>query len=544
MKGNKFAFYCCLFGLFLVTGCIKNDFPLPTIKAEIKEIAIEGAQSTKIDDATNTITVKVVDTLDLKDLEIKKLLVTDKVKVIPDEKACKDFANFPDTGFVSSDSLPGLANTRINFKQSVSFVLRLYQDYEWKINVSHAINRKIKIKNQIGKALVDENTKNVIIYADEKAQPSFRNIEIQELQLGSSIAITQPEFSKVIDFTRPRIFTVSAFGEIETWTVSVKYPSGDIETTVASAWAKRFYMEGTTKTGEVDLKYRIKGDSEWEYMLSGDLTVEDELFRAVITHLRPETTYEYTLTVDGDPDEMKEFTTEKMELVPNLSFDSWISTNGTVYPNLDLEANYFWDSGNGGAKSAGGMTPTEEEKRNVVKGSAANLHSEYALVAFAAGNIYTGKFIKAIVDLSNPGAELDFGRPYTGRPSGMRGYYSYRPGTINYVKEPYTAMEGQKDSCHIYVALFDWTQPFRVNTQKSQFVDLSWNNPSMIAYGDFKTNVANTDYSTFKINLKYKDYFTKPTYILIVATASKYGDFFTGSDKSVLLLDEFELVFQ
>ena len=35
----------------------------------------------------------------------------------------------------------------------------------------------------------------------------------------------------------------------------------------------------------------------------------------------------------------------------------------------------------------------------------------------------------------------------------------------------------------------------------------------------------------------------KPTYILIVASASKYGDYFTGSTSSVLLLDEFELLF-
>ena len=166
------------------------------------------------------------------------------------------------------------------------------------------------------------------------------------------------------------------------------------------------------------------------------------------------------------------------------------------------------------------------------------------MVAFAAGNIYTGKFVKAIVDLANPGAELDFGRPYVGRPSGMRGYYSYRPGTIDYAQGAYADMMGQKDSCHIYIALFDWTQPFRVNTQKSLFVDLSWSNESMIAFGEFKTGATNTDYSTFKINMKYRDYFTKPTYILIVASASKYGDYFTGSTKSVLLLDEFELVFE
>ncbi|RHJ94161.1 PCMD domain-containing protein [Parabacteroides bouchesdurhonensis] len=542
MRGNK-ALYICLSVFLIFTGCIKNDYPLPTIKAEIMEIAIEGTQSIKINDETNTVTIKVADTLDLKNLQIEKLVVTDNTTIIPDEKACKDFVNFPDTSFSSINYLPASANTYMDFRKPVSFLLRLYQDYEWKVNVSHAIDRKIRVKNQVGQALVDENTKNVIIYVDEEEQPSFRNIEILDLQLGSSIAETVPDPALVTDFTRPRVFLVSLFGETDQWTVSVKYPPADMETTTISPWARRVYIEGYTKTGIVDVKYRVKGDQDWEYILSSDLTVEDGSFQAVITHLQPETTYEYVLTVDGSDKSVEEFTTEKMELIPNLGFDNWINTNGTYYPNLDLEANYFWDSGNGGAKSAN-KTPTEEEKRNVVKGSAAYLHSEYAMVAFAAGNIYTGQFLKAVVDLKNPGAELDFGRPYTGRPSGLRGYYNYRPGIIDYAKEPYADMMGQKDSCHIYIALFDWTQPFRVNTQKSLFVDLSWNNESMIAFGEFKTNATSTDYSTFKINLKYRDYFTKPTYILLVASASKYGDYFTGSTSSALWLDEFELVFE
>lgn len=71
------------------------------------------------------------------------------------------------------DSLPATANTRMNFKQPVSFLLRLYQDYEWKVNVSHEIVRKIKVKNQVGQALVDEVTKNVIVYVDEKSNLPF-----------------------------------------------------------------------------------------------------------------------------------------------------------------------------------------------------------------------------------------------------------------------------------------------------------------------------------------------------------------------------------
>ncbi len=52
-----------------------------------------------------------------------------------------------------------------------------------------------------------------------------------------------------------------------------------------------------------------------------------------------------------------------------------------------------------------------------------------------------------------------------------------------------------------------------------------------------------TKYEPFTIELEWRNMERKPTCIVIVATSSKYGDYFTGSTESVLLLDEFELVF-
>lgn len=544
MRGLK-AIYISTSIFLIFIGCIKNDYPLPTVKAEIKEIAIEGMQSIKIDDEKNTITIKVIDTLDLSDLKVEKLVVTEKVKVHPDEKACKSFMNFPDTGFVSADSLPASANTRMNFKQPVSFLLRLYQDYEWKVNVSHEIIRKIKVKNQVGQALVDENTRNVIVYVDEKAQPSFRNIEIQELQLGSSIALTEPDFSIVTDFTRPRVFYVEAFGERKEWTVSVKYPTGDIETTTISPWAKRAYLQGTTKTGNVSARYRLKDeveDSEWENVLSSEIEIkEDGSFTVLFTHLRSGKTYEYELTVDGAANEIKTFITEAIQPIPNLSFDDWMKEGKSWYPDKDLsDANYFWDSGNEGSNSLSESNPTSPEEKDTKKNKAARLASTKVVSVFAAGSIYSGSF----GEVKGLGAILNFGRPYTSRPSALKGYYKYTSGTIDYTKAPYDLLKGQRDSCHIYIALFTWSAPFKVNTNTQTFVDLSWNNPDMVAFGEMKTDQSNSEYAQFTIPLKYRDQVTKPTYILIVGSASKYGDYFTGSTKSVLLLDEFELVFE
>ncbi len=532
---------CFCIGL-LGTGCIENDLPYPTIVGEIQEIEVEGMVSAKIVDATATVNVKVADTIDLKDIRVKKLVVTEKMKVYPDSLACIDFVHFPDTGFVSADSLPATANTRIDFRNPVKFRLSLYQDYTWTVNVTHEINRIISVKNQVGQAFVDEYTKNVVIYVDSVAQPSLRNIEILSLQLGSSIAVTEPDPTLITDFSRPRIFRVTLFGETEEWTVSVQYPPADMQTTELSAWAKRAYIKGKTSTGVVSIDYREAGATVWESMLSNELTVEGEDFLAMLTHLRSSTDYEYQLTIDGKTQPIETFRTDSAQQFPNFSFDSWHQEGKVWYPNPDMSAeNYFWDSGNKGTSIAGGKNPTSEEKKDVIKGSAIRMASEYVVVKFAAGNIYTGSFVDII---GTRGAMIDFGRPYTARPSGLKGYYKYTSGVIDNTNDTYAGMMGQKDSCHIYMALFDWTGPFRVNTVEGTFIDLSWENESMIAFGELKSDQSISDYQPFRIQLTYRDYFTKPKYVVMVASASKYGDFFTGSTGSILLLDECELIFE
>ena len=175
------------FGLLVLSwiGCVENDLPYPTIVGQITEMEVAGMTSCRILGASNTVEIKVADTIDLRDLRVEKLVVTEGMKVYPDSAACLDIAHFPDTGFVSADSLPAGMDTRMNFLNPVKFRLSLYQDYDWTVNVSRDIVRKIKIKNQVGSALIDDYTKNVIVYVDSTEQPSLRNIEIEELQLGT-----------------------------------------------------------------------------------------------------------------------------------------------------------------------------------------------------------------------------------------------------------------------------------------------------------------------------------------------------------------------
>lgn len=98
--------------------------------------------------------------------------------------------------------------------------------------------------------------------------------------MGSSIAETTPAYQDVTDFTRPRVFLVLAFGETERWTVSVKYPNGDVQTTTISPWAKMsLFTRNDSKPGNISVRYRLQKEEEadeWENVLSSEIEVNEE----------------------------------------------------------------------------------------------------------------------------------------------------------------------------------------------------------------------------------------------------------------------------
>lgn len=539
-----------LWALLFLCGCVENDLPYPTIVGEIEEFAVEGQTSIKINKAEGTIAVKVVDTIDLRNLRVEKLVVTEGMQVIPDSAACKSFTHFPDSGFVSADSLPASANTRMDFSRPVSFLLRLYQDYTWRVTAESDITRKVEIENQLGTALIDVDTRNAIVYVDSTAQPSLRDVHIKTLQLGRSNAVITPDPQRITDFTRPRVFFVTSFGQTEEWTVSVAYPPKGMSFTTLAPWAKHATLKGTTRTGQVSAIYRelpavvSKAEGEWESVLASEIHIDEEgNFTLTFTHLKPATTYEFQVTVDGVSEEVKQFTTEAVQMVPNLSFDDWYKDGKSWYPNVNLDPeNYFWDTGNKGSNAVGEANPTSPETADVIRGKAARMESKTVAGVFAAGSFYTGAFNK--VEGLN-GASLYFGRPFTGRPTALAGYYKYNCGTIDKAKDPYKELIGRPDTANIYMALFSgWSAPFLVNTNEGTFVDLTWNNDNLLAFGEIRQGQTIKEYTRFRIDLQYRDETTKPTYALIVASASVFGDYFTGSTSSVLLVDELELIYE
>ena len=324
-------------------------------------------------------------------------------------------------------------------------------------------------------------------------------------------------------------------------------PSMEVEVKAGgvNAWARKAYVTSVFYTESqpegMAVQYRKKGENAWT-QFSGDMDVQGTEFTVLLTGLEPATEYEVMPYTANEQNEaaIYGFTTEEAAQLPNFSFDNWYKDGKNWYANADMGDNYFWDSGNKGANTLSEVNPTSPEETFVVNGKAVRMESKYVILAFAGGNIYSGSF----GSVSGLGASINFGRPYTSRPSALYGWYSYAPKAIDKVKAPYEDLKGTMDVGKIYVALTDWSSPFNVNTNTGTFF-VPDEDPAVIAYGELEIpENSNGEYKEFTINLEYRDLERRPTHVLVVATASKYADYFTGGVGSVMYIDEFQFIFE
>ena len=147
---------------------------------------------------------------------------------------------------------------------------------------------------------------------------------------------------------------------------------------------------------------------------------------------------------------------------------------------------------------------------------------------------------------------LHFGRPFTSFPTALRLYYKYTPAIISIVGSSIEEtlpsslknMVGQSDLFHIYIALSDKSEPYEIrnNPDKRQLFDP--NDANIIAYGEYTSSEPVTSYKELEIPLEYRATNRTPKYIIIVASSSKYGDYYLGGVGSKLWLDEMELVYE
>lgn len=321
----------------------------------------------------------------------------------------------------------------------------------------------------------------------------------------------------------------------------------DVEVTAVEvdAWARFADVKARYNTLQkpegLGLKYRVRGSADWILIQDGFTVSEKGEISYRLQNLDPATDYEFCAVSAKDESNIIEFSTEAAAQLPNMNFDSWIKNGREWYPNANLSDAYIWDTANKGANTLSEVNPTRPEETDVaVPGEgkkAIRMVSSSVLGIMAAGNVYSGQFVKT----SGTNALLDWGRPFTSRPLSLKGYYKYMPKTIDKAKAPYEHMKGQMDICQIFVALMDWTAPYRINSGEANYIDFE-TDPAVIGYGQLTDNVTMDSYKEFTVDIDYRDS-RKPKYIVLVCAASKYGDYFTGGIGSTLLVDELEFVY-
>lgn len=169
----------------------------------------------------------------------------------------------------------------------------------------------------------------------------------------------------------------------------------------------------------------------------------------------------------------------------------------------------------------------------------------------AAGNLFTGEF----AGTEGMDGKVNFGRPWTSRPTALRLWYKYLGGKVNSTNADAPITTNDYDICSIQVAIGTWNyrtfggntnSPVQVFTKnKSTF----WKYDEIvgtIAYGKFEETGTGTagEWKQITIPLVYKSLTDFPTHIIVSCAASKYGDYFAGSSSSALWLDNLELIYE
>ena len=345
------------------------------------------------------------------------------------------------------------------------------------------------------------------------------------------------------------INAIDAAGKDNTATLSLVVSDAIVVTEEAersSIWARRATLLGSVvkETSEpLSFQFREAGTDSWT---SVPASRSGMTLSAQLTDLTPGTTYEYQ-AMAGTQASVKTatFTTEAATALPNSSFENWQTLSSSAMVMYGPGEEMFWDSGNHGSATLNKNVTSPDETYKHSGRYSVKLQSQFVGVLsfgkFAAGNLFAGQYLRT----DGTDGVLSFGRPFTSRPSKLKGYIKYTPGTVDYSSTS-DLPTGATDIGNIYIAIGDWSEPIEIRTKDKKLFDK--NDEKIIAYGEKEltsiTQGADGGLLEFEIPLDYRSLDRIPSYIVIVASASKYGDYFTVSTGSTMWIDDLELIYE
>ncbi len=518
---SRHARLLCLVAVMgmIVGGCIENNVPYPRIQANFLSMEVENSiKPANIDTLSRKVTVYLNESADMKNVQVVSYTVTEGASL-------------------TGNSITG----GIDLTSPLNVTLRLYQDYVWTISAEQDIERYFTLASQIGVSEIDVAAHRVIAYVPESS--SLSQVMVQTMKLGGETSVMSPDLSgQTVDFSQPVTVGVTEFGRTEQWTIYVSHKT-DVTTGRVDAWTCVAWLHGEAQAGSDNgFEYRLADAAEWRRVPAEWITHTGGNFTGRLIHLSPNTAYvarAYSGTAYG---EEVEFTTSGTATIPNASFDVW-SLSGKIWNPWGEGVEQCWDTGNKGATTLGdsNSVPTADTYNGM--GQAAMLQTKFVGIAsagkLAAGNLFTGKYVKT--DGTN--GVLSFGHEFTERPTKIKGYLKYNMVPISHAPERYgyQDLKGRPDTCIVWAALADWETPYEIRTNPKNRQLFDENDPQVIAYGKVQFGESVLEYIPFELEFDYHTTQRIPRYIVIVASASKYGDFFTGGDGSVLYVDELSL---
>lgn len=564
----------------LTVSCIDNDLPYPTVEVAINGVEGEGFAVSNIDLTTRTVTLALEEATDIRNVRIDKVTYT----VTPHN------TNIDRQIFLDNIRPSQEPTGTFDMRTPVYLTLTLYQDYEWQIVATQTITRSFRVEGQVGATEFDLDNRIARAYVAKDADRS--RVTITELKLGpadtetvtTTYSPTMEELS-TMDYGSPdaedptagtpHFVDVTCHGRTERWLLYVLPTDKTVSTEAVDAWSGVVWLRGSGIAGEtMGFRYRIGSDGEWSEV--PDVEIDGGTFSAAFA-AEPLTTYQFKSYCGADESDVETVTTEGIEQLPNSGMEEWSKPGTPWLPYLTdgsgTGISPFWDSGNHGAVTLGDKynvtTPDESTVRPGSAGTkSAKLASTKVMIKLAAGNLFTGEFAGV---RGGTNGIVNFGRPFTLRPTALRVWVKYSPGIINLMESNMPAGEniqkGDPDTGSIYIALGTWTKekygmgkdgagddknngrpfgtdacPVSIDTRDVK----TFFNPQgedVIGYGERIFTESVGEWTQITIPIDYRSTSEKPTHLMVVCSASRWGDYFIGSDQSVMWVDDFELVY-
>lgn len=505
-----------------MTGCIKNDLPYPRIQANFSSFVVEQMASPAIiDTVAQTVILPMAEEADLGHVRVESYEISPSQAIV-----------------APGQSVPTELDLNTPFKVDLS----LYQTYKWTISATQKIERFFTVEGQIGASVIDVPQRRVVTHVPESTD--LTSIKVLTSKLGPRGCTVTPDLTGTdVNFTSPVKVNIKTHGVTETWTIYVEPTDATVTMTAADGWSRVAWLYANVEAGsESGFEYRRASDPDWISVPTEWITADGGSLRARLTGLSPETDYVARAFSNGEYTADMPFSTQGEAQMPNSNFSQWWK-DGAVWNPWPADGISFWDTGNKGAATLGQSNSIPTDATLSGTGQCAELQSKFVGIAgigkLAAGNIFTGEYYKT--DGTN--GILHMGRPWKLRPTRMTGYMHYTSAPISSVgSDPeFRDWRNRPDTANIFILLADWPEPFEVRTNPKNRQLIDPDSPEVIAYGSVQYGETIEQWTKFDIELNYRSTSRVPNYILVVASASKYGDYFVGGNGSVLCIDNFKL---